>query len=89
MGMHFGGPPIYRGSTPKAAHIHMYITREMILHRARVLHSSIQECGLSKEIADEWLFYERKFYATIAKESIGECQKKAEGQEIIVVKKPE
>ena len=81
-----GGDNSYQGETPATAHMHMYITREMLEQRESLLRDTILAHGVSAELADKWLQADRSFWSAIEKHSVDECVTKCPGQMPIVIK---
>lgn len=65
-----GGPAEYWGKDPKMAHRHMYITQELFDIRQQLLHESLQEAGVSEDLAQRWLKIDSAFKRQIVKPSI-------------------
>ena len=69
-----GGPKQYMGRPPKYAHQHMVITEELFELRQQLLSESIQECGLSDELREEWLGTDNALRRALVKKSREECK---------------
>lgn len=81
-----GGNEGYQGETPATAHMHMYITREMLLEREQLLRNAIHEHGIPPALAEEWLEVDRSFWGAIEKGSAEECVTTCPGQMPIIIK---
>ena len=84
MAMTMGGPSLYRGRPPEGAHQHLFITSEMFELRQEILAETLDECGVSQELRDEWMAVDRRFERVIVKKSIDDCEPRYRGDEIIV-----
>ncbi len=65
-----GGAVEYLGKSPKMAHRHMYITRELFDIRHDLLRQSLEEAGLRGNVAERWLKIDSAFRGQIVKDSI-------------------
>ena len=83
-----GGPSVYGGRLPKAAHEHIYITEEVFRLRHELLEQSLKECGVPDDLAKRWLHIDFCFMAAIVKDRPDECRKRFTTDEIIAVDKP-
>ena len=83
-----GGPAVFSGRLPRAAHEHLYITEEVFRIRHGMLEDSLKECAVPEELAKRWLYIDYCFMNAIIKESPDECRKRYTMDEIIVVAKP-
>ncbi len=88
MGAQMGGPNVYVGISVKTSHTNLFVTKEMIITRAKLLKKCIIQHGVSEKNADRWLERERVFYNVIIKESVADCKEKYSGEKIVVVPKP-
>ena len=70
-----GGPATYMGKSPKMAHRHMYITRELYDLRQQLLQESLTEAGVPEHLAQRWLKIDYAFNRQICKESIEDFYK--------------
>lgn len=86
--MSFGGNSEYHGETPSLAHMHMYLTEEMILTREILLKNAILSEGISEEICNKWIEVDHFFGVGLIKKSINECVLKCFGQAPIIAEKP-
>jgi hypothetical protein len=82
----FGGENLYKGDTPAFAHMHMFITDEMLDVRQEVLRKAILDEGLGEDIAAYWLQVDDSFRSGIVKKSVDECVMKCFGQFPVVIK---
>jgi hemoglobin len=83
-----GGPQEYRGETPAIAHLHMFITEEMLDVRESLLRQAMAEAGVEAALQVRWLRIDNAFRAAVAKRSPDECVMRCVGQVPIVAKKP-
>lgn len=86
--MCFGGKSEYFGETPPLAHMHMYLTEEMILARELILKKAIISEGISEELCEKWIEVDHFFGVGLIKNSIDDCVLKCFGQAPLVAKKP-
>lgn len=84
MASKFGGPNEYRGRLPDGAHQHMYITDELFELRHDLLRETLDECGVSPELRDQWLAIDRSFKSAIVKKSVTDCVKRYNTDTIII-----
>ena len=83
-----GGPAIYSGRLPRAAHEHLFITEEIFRIRHGMLEEALAECKVPEDLAKRWLYVDFCFMGALVKESVDECKKRFTMDEIIVAKKP-
>ena len=65
-----GGDVTYYGKDMKMAHRQMFITQELFDLRSQLLRQSLNEAGVSDELATRWLKIDRAFSGQIVKDSI-------------------
>lgn len=65
-----GGVVAYWGKQPKMAHRQMYITAELFDLRHDLLRESLEEAGVSSDLAKRWLKIDYAFKRQIVKDSI-------------------
>ena len=65
-----GGDVTYYGKGMKMAHRQMFITQELFDLRSQLLRQSLNEAGVSDELAKRWLKIDRAFSGQIVKDSI-------------------
>ena len=82
----FGGENLYKGDTPAFAHMHMFITADMLDERQKVLRQAILDEGLSIDIADIWLQIDDSFRNGIIKKTVDDCVMKCFGQVPVIIK---
>jgi truncated hemoglobin YjbI len=82
MAQSFGGPKMYLGKFPVAAHKHMLITDELFELRKKMLEESLIEANVSLENRERWLKIDSSFRGGIVKKSIGDCEKRFNSDEI-------
>ncbi|MDH5673384.1 MAG: group 1 truncated hemoglobin [Myxococcales bacterium] len=71
-----GGPAVYCGRLPVAAHKHMFITDELFELRHQLLAQSLEEGGVRGENARRWLKIDAAFRGKLTKRSLDECEKR-------------
>lgn len=86
--MCFGGKSEYTGETPALAHMHMYLTKEMILLREKLLREAILSEGITEELCNKWIEVDHFFGEGLIKKSVDECVLKCFGQAPAIVIKP-
>ncbi|HEC17991.1 MAG TPA: group 1 truncated hemoglobin [Gammaproteobacteria bacterium] len=69
MGEKMGGPK-YLGKPLRQVHENMYINRELAELRHAILRESLQEAGVTGELAERWLKIDQAFMKQIIKPSI-------------------
>ena len=88
MSQAMGGPAIYCGKLPIAAHKHMFINLELFELRSQLLQDSIREVGLKKE-EEAWMKIDQAFKKGIIKNSLSDCQLRFKSDEIVNVSNPD
>ena len=88
MAQAMGGPAMYLGKLPIAAHKHMLITEELFELRTQLLIESLKEAGVSEKNKELWLKIDQAFKKGIVKKTVSECSLRFNTDEIINVKKP-
>jgi hemoglobin len=83
-----GGPDRYRGETPAIAHMHMFITDEILDLRQAILRRAIEAEGLAPEVVEGWLRADNVFRPAVLKRSVDDCVMRCPGQMPIVAEKP-
>lgn len=78
-----GGPNQYSGKMPKYAHVHMFLTTEMVDIRHDLLKKAILSEGVSVENARQWLLKDYTIAKTILKKSTEECKPRFDGDPIL------
>lgn len=89
MSQAMGGPAIYCGKLPIAAHKHMFINLELFELRSQLLQDSIREVGLKKEEEEAWMKIDQAFKKGIIKNSLSDCQLRFKSDEIVNVPNPD
>lgn len=84
----FGGPTVYFGKLPYVAHRHMYITEELITLRAELLKESLIEAQVPEDLMLSWLKIDGAFKMGIMKDSLEDCEKRYQSEDIIVIENP-
>ena len=88
MSQAMGGPENYYGAFPIPAHMHMNITKELVALRSDLLAKSLEEVGISAELAKRWLKIDAAFAKGIVKNSVADCQKRYFTDTILDIKDP-
>ncbi|MDD4976241.1 MAG: group 1 truncated hemoglobin [Bacteriovorax sp.] len=88
MGQNFGGPSLYLGKLPVAAHKHMYINEELFELRRSLLEESLIEAKVSPENIKKWLKIDAAFKNGIMKNSIADCEKRFFTDELEIFDNP-
>jgi len=83
-----GGPKRYVGQSPKAAHQHMFVSRELFDLRNDVLARAIERAGVPVELAVEWLTLDRNFAKAIVKDSVADCEQRYVFEPIVAIDDP-
>ena len=83
-----GGPKVFGGRLPRAAHEHLFITEEVFDLRHKILCETLDECGIPVELARRWAYIDWCFKEAVVKAGVDECRKRFTTDEIIVVEKP-
>ena len=89
MSQAMGGPAIYCGKLPIAAHKHMFINLELFELRSQLLQDSIREVGLKKEEEEAWMKIDQAFKKGIIKNSLSDCQLRFNSDEIVNFSNPD
>ena len=89
MSQAMGGPAIYCGKLPIAAHKHMFINLELFELRSKLLQDSIREVGLKKQEEEAWMKIDQAFKKGIIKNSLSDCQLRFKSDEIVNVSNPD
>lgn len=84
MTAHMGGPSIYLGKLPQAAHKHMFITEEMFQIRHNILLESLREAGVAENLIEKWIKIDGAFKNQIVKSKIEDCEKRFKNDEVLV-----
>lgn len=83
MAWKMGGPSRYGGRLPEAAHEHLYITEALFDLRHKILSETLDDCGVSPDMRDEWLAIDMGFKSMIVKQSIDDCRKRYRNDTIL------
>ncbi len=89
MSQAMGGPAIYCGKLPMAAHKHMFINLELFELRSKLLQESIREAGIKSEEEQAWMKIDQAFKKGIVKNSASDCQLRFKSDEIINFSNPD
>lgn len=88
MGMLFGGPRNFSGRMPIDAHMHMMITEELFDVRHGLLREALTEAKIPDPEFSEWLAIDRAFKKVLVKQSLEDCQRRFNTDEILNHAKP-
>jgi len=83
-----GGPRTYGGRMPIDAHMHMMITEEIFALRHELLKESLQEVGLGEQEISDWLDLDLAFKKVLIKDSVEQCKRRFNSDEIVDIAKP-
>ena len=89
MSKNLGGPSVYCGALPVAAHKHIRITEELFDERARLLAESLREAGVREDAAREWLALDDAFRVRLVKPSLEDCEKRYRMDTILDFPRPQ
>ncbi len=78
-----GGPAIYCGKLPIAAHKNMFISEELFEIRRNLLIESMREAGVRLDYQTQWLKIDSAFKKGIVKNQLSDCEKRFNTDEII------
>ena len=81
----FGGPSNYCGRMPSDAHPHLFIDEHMWDLREEYLLKAFEKNSTPIEIKNKWLKIDNAFKNAIVKNSINDCRKRFNSDEIIFV----
>jgi len=81
-------PKTYFGKFPMPAHQHLYITEEIFQLRQDLLAESLRQSKVSEAHIERWLAFDATMKKAVVKESLDECEKRFNTDEIIAVPKP-
>jgi len=84
-----GGPRIFGGRTPRDAHCHLFVTKEIFQIRHQLLGESLAEAGVPVALRERWLKLDAGFEAALVKQSPDECKGRYRTEPVIVVPKPD
>lgn len=79
-----GGPARYSGRFPVPAHKHMFISTEIFDLRHGILRESLAAAGVCEELMDGWLRIDASFRRSLVKQSVSECEKRFNTDDIVV-----
>ncbi len=88
MAQSMSGPKNYCGKFPVPAHKHMMISEELFEIRHLLLTESLREAGVSEEYAQHWLKIDSAFKRSIVKQSVNDCEKRFNTDEILSFSNP-
>lgn len=83
-----GGPNLYCGQTPPAAHKHMNITDELYAARQIHLDHAFRESGAKANLIEKWQKIDDAFFSRIVKKTPDECVKRYNTDQILDFPKP-
>ena len=84
-----GGARIFGGRTPRDAHCHLFVTKEIFQIRHQLLGESLAEAGVPVALRERWLKLDAGFEAALVKQSPDECKGRYRTEPVIVVPKPD
>lgn len=84
-----GGPNIYAGKAPPAAHMHILIDEEIFSVRKSLLEEAFIETNADKKMVSLWLALDDSFKRVLLKDSIAECKRRFNSDEILAFPRPE
>lgn len=84
-----GGPKLYNGAFPVAAHQHMFISEELFEYRHHLLKQAMQEANLAPKLAQKWLKIDSAFKNSLVKKSLENCKKRFATDELVHFPKPD
>ena len=68
-----GGPKAFKGKPPHLAHSHIFATPELFELRQHLLRLSLNQAGVSRSIAMEWLALDSSFSSHVVKTDQAQC----------------
>jgi len=83
-----GGPSVYGGRSPRDAHVHMYIPREVFAIRHALLDEVLVEAGVPSHLREKWLALDASFERAIVNNSPDECHGRYRTEAVIIVPPP-
>ena len=83
-----GGPNLYCGQTPPAAHKHINITDELYAARQIHLDEAFKQSGANSNLIERWQRIDDAFFNRIVKTSIGDCEPRYKTDKILDFPKP-
>ncbi len=84
-----GGPAMYCGKLPLAAHKNILITEDLFDLRTSLLVESMQEFGLAPDLQQQWLKIDQAFRKGLVKKNRSECELRFNTDEIIDFPNPD
>jgi len=69
-----GGENLYVGKTPPLAHMHMYITEDLMAVRQTLLKEAFKETDAHPELAKKWLNLDESFKRLLIKSKPEQCK---------------
>jgi len=84
-----GGPAMYCGKLPLAAHKNIFITDELFELRTTLLIEAMNEAGLDPGLQQKWLKIDQAFKKGLTKRDRSECELRFNTDEIIDFPNPE
>lgn len=83
-----GGPKVYLGKLPVAAHKHMLIKDDIFDLREQLLAEALDECGACQDLKDRWQKIDEAFRAKLVKKSFDDCEKRFKTDEFLYYPNP-
>ena len=84
-----GGPKAYAGRMPTSAHMHMYITEELLQTRRELLTEALFAVGVAEAERMDWLRLDGAFKKVILKERQEDCQRRFATDNILSYPSPD
>ncbi len=84
-----GGSRIFGGRTPRDAHCHLFVTKEIFQIRHQLFGEYMAEAGVPLPLRERWLKLDAGFENALVKETVDECKGRYRTEPVIVVPKPD
>lgn len=78
-----GGPKVYLGKLPIAAHKHMLLKDDIFDLREELLNQALTESNASAELIMRWHKIDEAFRSKIVKKDLSECEKRYKSDQIL------
>ncbi|MCO4781344.1 MAG: group 1 truncated hemoglobin [Candidatus Cloacimonetes bacterium] len=78
-----GGFVLFVGKPPIPTHMNMNISEQLFDIRHNYLKNAILDCGVSEDLAKEWLKIDLAFKKAICKKDVSECEKRHKNDKIM------
>ncbi len=83
-----GGENLYVGKAPPAAHMHIFVSEELLEVRQQLLREAFEETNAHPELAEKWMALDYSFKKIIVKSSPAECKRRFTTDPILNFPKP-